>query len=71
MGHLVLFFHERSEYERAKDFFENESEFYANEMNDEFKSMTFHENNDIDSLELAMTDELTNNDFDGFWFGCE
>jgi hypothetical protein len=65
---LNLFFKSREEYERAKDFFENESAFYANEMNDELRCLTFNEEISIDAIEKAITDELTENNFNGYWF---
>ena len=71
MENLVLFFRNKSEYERAKDFFENVSDFYAHEMNDEFKSLTFAEDGDLDTLETCITQELEDNGFVGYWFGCE
>jgi hypothetical protein len=65
---LNLFFLHRGEYEKAKNFFENESDFYANEMCDELCCMVFNEDGDLDALEMALTDELSENNFGGFWF---
>jgi hypothetical protein len=65
---LNLFFNSRAEYERAKNFFENKSDFYANEMNDEFRCLTFNEESNLDALEMAITDELNENNFNGYWF---
>lgn len=69
MARLLLYFHNRQEYNRAKDFFaSNMSEFAPDDCRDNFSCLIFHEDVNIDALELALCDELTNNDFETFYF---
>ena len=69
---LLLFFHNRQEYLRAQNFFaSNMSEFAPYDSRDSYNCLIFDEDNDIDALELALCDELTNNDFETFYFLAE
>lgn len=71
MANLLLFFNNRAEYERAKDFFDNESDFAPFDQNNEFRCLTFEEDVNIDALEAGITDELEANGFDGYHFELE
>jgi hypothetical protein len=44
------------------------SDFYPDEVRGEFKCFIFEEGCNINALEAALNDELTENDFEGFWF---
>lgn len=69
MERLFLFFRDRAEYNRACDFFDcNMSDFTPCENRREFKCFVFDEECSINALEAALSDELTENDFEGFWF---
>lgn len=71
MPKLLLFFHSYAEYTRGKDHFDNVSDYYAEDANDEFRALTFDEGNDIDALESALTDELDNLGFTSYYFESE
>ena len=71
MAKLLVFFRDTAEYERAKDHFDNVSYYYAEDANDEFRALTFDEDNDIDALEAALTEELDELDFTSYHFESE
>lgn len=65
---LLLIFHSRAEYERAIEFFDNQSDFFPYDKNDEFRSFTFEEGGNIDALEQGISDELAENGFEDYYF---
>lgn len=69
MKELVLLFNNAKEYERAQVFFESSSAFLANEYNDAMRAIIFNEETgNVNALERAISEELADNGFDGFWF---
>lgn len=71
MAKLLVFFRDTAEYERAKDHFYNVSDYYAEDANEEFRALIFDEDNDIDALEVALTEELDELDFTSYHFESE
>lgn len=71
MENLLLIFKTKAEYERAKDFFDNESDYAPFDQNDEFRSLTFEEGCNIDALEAGISEELEANGFEGYHFETE
>ncbi len=67
MAHLILVFHERSEFERASEWFDTDSCFYSDRKDEQTRSLYF-EDSDIDCLEMALTDELEQQGFEGYYF---
>ena len=70
---LVLRFKDYSEYEKAINFFDNESSFSPGEYNSEFLSMTFActDQVDADVTEEEIKNELDENGFSDFYFESE
>lgn len=70
---LVLRFKDYSEYEKAINFFDNESSFSPGEYNSEFLSMTFActDQVDADVTEEEIQNELDENGFSDFYFESE
>ena len=66
---LNLVFSRRDVFEKAKDFYENESSFYPAQVNDEFRTFVFDiENNEADVTEYYLDQELQETDLDGYYF---
>ncbi|MCK9415543.1 hypothetical protein M0Q97_02660 [Candidatus Dojkabacteria bacterium] len=70
---LIVKFKDKDEYFKAIEFFQNNSEFFAEEFNDEFRSISFSclDQDDADVTEKAIQDELDENDFSNFYFESE
>ena len=71
---LTLTFRDKNEFERAKEHFESNSEFYPEYISDEFKSFHFkvQDQADADSTEYYLTQELEGTtDLDGYFFALE
>lgn len=66
---LNVVFSRQDVFERAKDFYENESAFYPSDVNDEFRTFVFDiENGEADVTEYYMEQELQETDLDGYYF---
>lgn len=70
---LYVSFPNKTDYEKAKDFFANESGFSAQNEIDEFKSIGFvvSSQEDADSTEIEITKELNKAGFDNYRFELE
>lgn len=70
---LIVKFKDDDEYIKASEFFQNNSEFFAEEFNDEFRSISFScsDQDDADVTEKAIQDELDENGFSNFYFESE
>ncbi len=68
MDRLFLHFNSRVEYYRAVKHFNERSDFFAEDYNDELMQITFEEQNSVDALEEAITDELEDWGFACYWF---
>lgn len=71
---LTLTFKDENEFERAKEHFETNSEFYPEYISDEFRSFHFkvQDQADADSTEYYLTQELQGTtDLDGYEFALE
>jgi hypothetical protein len=71
---LALTFRDRDEFERAKKHFESNSDFYPEDINDEFRSFQFkvEDQADADSTEYYLTQELEGTtDLQGYYFSME
>jgi hypothetical protein len=71
---LTLTFRDKNEFERAKEHFESNSEFYPEYISDEFKSFHFkvQDQADADSTEYYLTQELEGTtDLNGYFFALE
>ena len=71
---LSLTFKDENEFERAKEHFENDSDFYPFDINDEFRTFSFQvqDQADADSTEFYLTQELEGNtDLQGYFFSTE
>jgi hypothetical protein len=71
---LALTFKDENEFERAKEHFENDSDFYPFDINDEFRTFYFQvaDQADADSTEFYLTQELEGNtDLQGYFFSTE
>ena len=68
---LLLSFKDEATYQAAKTFFDNESEFYPDEAQDEYRTFVFEESNDIDVLEAEISKELEDEDFTDYYFESE
>ena len=64
---------DEDEYFKAIEFFQNNSEFLAEEYDDEFRSISFFcsDQDDADVTENAIRDELDENGFSNFYFESE
>lgn len=70
--HLLVVFSDRDEYELACSHFRTESDYYADQENDEFMTLYFPEEDCmIDSLESDIDEELCTNGFTGYHFESE
>lgn len=67
MAHLILVFHNPEVYEDAKVWFNTESVFYSDRQEDQSRALYF-EDQDLDSLEMALTEELEREGFEGYYF---
>jgi len=66
---LNIVFSRQDVFEKAKDFYENESAFYPSDVNDEFRTFVFDiENGEADVTEYYMEQELQDTDLDGYYF---
>jgi predicted ABC-type ATPase len=66
---LNVVFSRQDVFEKAKDFYENESAFYPTDVNDEFRTFVFDiENGEADVTEYYMEQELQDTDLDGYYF---
>jgi len=66
---LNLVFSRQDVFEKAKDFYENESAFYPSDVNNEFKTFVFDiENGEADATEFYLDQELQGTDLDGYYF---
>ena len=66
---LNVVFSRQDVFEKAKDFYENESAFYPSDVNDEFKTFVFDiENGEADATEFYLDQELQETDLDGYYF---
>ncbi len=71
---LSLTFKDKNEFERAKEHFENDSDFYPFDINDEFRTFSFQvqDQADADSTEFYLTQELEGNtDLQGYFFSID
>jgi hypothetical protein len=71
---LALTFRSKDEFERAKEHFESNSNFYPEDVNDEFRSFQFkvEDQADADSTEYYLTQELEGEtDLQGYYFSME
>ncbi len=71
---LALTFKDENEFERAKEHFENDSDFYPFDINDEFRTFSFQvqDQADADSTEFYLTQELEGNtDLQGYFFSTD
>lgn len=70
---LLVKFKDEDEYFKAIEFFQNNSEFLAEEYDDEFRSISFFcsDQDDADVTENAIRDELDENGFSNFYFESE
>ena len=71
---LALTFKDPNEFERAKEHFESTSDFYASDINDEFRTFHFEvqDQADADSTEYYLTQELEGEtDLQGYYFSIE
>jgi hypothetical protein len=71
---LTLTFKSKDEFERAKEHFESKSDFYPENINDEFRSFQFkvEDQADADSTEFYLTQELEGTtDLQGYYFSME
>jgi len=71
---LALTFKDPNEFERAKNHFESNSDFYPFDISDEFKTFYFQvqDQADADSTEFYLTQELEGNtDLQGYYFSME
>ena len=71
---LALTFKDLNEFERAKEHFESTSDFYPNDINDEFRTFHFEvqDQADADSTEYYLTQELEGEtDLQGYYFSVE
>jgi hypothetical protein len=71
---LALTFKDPNEFERAKEHFESTSDFYASDINDEFRTFYFEvqDQADADSTEYYLTQELEGEtDLQGYYFSIE
>lgn len=71
--YLVLRFKDKENFEKAKIHFEDESGFYPEEINNEFKSFSFivQDSRDADSTEYYLNNELLETDLEGYYFESE
>jgi predicted ABC-type ATPase len=66
---LNIVFSRQDVFEKAKDFYENESAFYPSDVNDEFRTFVFDiENGEADVTEYYIDQELQDTDLDGYYF---
>jgi len=71
---LTLTFRDKNEFQKAKEHFESNSEFYPEYISDEFKSFHFkvQDQADADSTEYYLTQELEGTtDLNGYFFALE
>ena len=68
---LTLTFNTRDEYTRAKDFYNDISDFWPERDSDEFRTFFFEEDNNPDQLERDIDQELTEMGFTGYYFATE
>lgn len=66
---LNVVFSRKDVFEKAKDFYENESAFYPADVNDEFRTFVFDiENGEADVTEYYLNEELEGTELDGYYF---
>ena len=66
---LNVVFSRKDVFEKAKDFYENESAFYPADVNDEFRTFVFDiENGEADVTEYYLNEELQGTELDGYYF---
>lgn len=70
---LIVKFKSEDDYERAVEYFENESQFFPESTNDEFRSIYFDciDQYDADATEVEISNELIRNDFSNYYFETE
>jgi len=70
---LHLKFDDVDEYLKAVDYFNSKSNFYFDDINYEFKTITFHcsDQDDADITEEEIDAELLKNNFDNYYFESE
>ena len=66
---LNVVFSRQDVFQKAKDFYENESAFYPSDVNDEFRTFVFDIENGEDAItEYYLDQELQGTDLDGYYF---
>lgn len=70
---LVLIFKDEKQFEKAKEHFENNSGFYPNDINEEFRAFYFsvQDQDDADSTEYYLEQELQETDLTNYYFSSE
>lgn len=70
---LDLRFNDYDEYMKAVEYFNEESQFFPNDTNSEFKSITFYctDQNDADITEAEITNDLKTKGFNNYYFEQE
>ena len=71
MDKLFLHFNSREQYNNAVQHFDECSDFFASDYNDEVMQVTFEEESSVDGLEFAIQDELEEYGFTGYWFSAK
>jgi hypothetical protein len=70
---LILKFDNEDEYFKAVEYFKDDSQFFPNDYDSEFLSISFScsDQDDADVTEQAIQDELDENDFSNYYFESE
>ena len=68
MAKLVIVFRNEDQYEKALSHFDARSDFYPDSYDSNDYKVTFEEDNNVEALESAIDEELTEYGFTGYWF---
>ena len=71
MDRLFIHFNSKQQYENAVKHFDERSDFFASDYNDEVMEITFKEETSVDALEMAITDELEEYGISCYWFSSK
>ena len=70
MDRLFIHFNSRQQYYNAVKHFDERSDFFASNYNDELMQITFEEEVSVDNLEFAIQDELEEYGITNYWFSA-
>ena len=70
MDRLFIHFNSRQQYQNAVKHFDERSDFFASDYNDEVMQITFEEEVSVDNLEFAIQEELEEYGITNYWFSA-